>query len=214
MYRRRAGIYELPIDSESNTRCLSVTAATIRFDSLDRGLRRKDWLPCLQGTKALKPANAKVRIPPPQPASHGRAQGQLPDLSGAHSDGSGRGHGETARSYVRWSAHCADRAREVLRRAHRRAEGALQFAAFSVPAGGVSEQRPQRSCGSLWLQSIVVTLGPAVFDQHVATFDIAGLARAWRKAAATCAYSQAEAPLRNPMTGIARCCAASRQFFR
>ncbi len=42
----------------------------------------------------------------------------------------------------------------------------------------MSEQRPQRSCDSLWLQSIVVTLGPAVFDQHVATFDIAGLAQA------------------------------------
>ena len=57
-------------------------------------------------------------------------------------------------------------------------------------------------------QPIELILGPAVFDRHVLALDIAGVLQALAKCAQTVRVSrQAMCGSRNPITGIAGCCA-------
>ena len=56
-------------------------------------------------------------------------------------------------------------------------------------------------------QSIVLTLRPTIFDRHVLAFDIAVSFKPWRNAATRCAQRSGDALWRNPITGIAGCCA-------
>jgi hypothetical protein len=56
-------------------------------------------------------------------------------------------------------------------------------------------------------QAIVVTIRPAIFDCDVAALDEAGLVAAPRNAAKKGACSSADEESRNPITGIAGCCA-------
>ena len=61
----------------------------------------------------------------------------------------GRGDGKAARSHA---GRCQDRAtcaHEILQRAQRRTEGALQFAALGAPTAWVNKDRSPRHCQSL-----------------------------------------------------------------
>ena len=56
-------------------------------------------------------------------------------------------------------------------------------------------------------QSIDLILGPAVFDRHVLALDIAGVLQALAKCAQTVRDGSGDVGSRNPITGIAGCCA-------
>ena len=59
-------------------------------------------------------------------------------------------------------------------------------------------------------QPIIVALRPAVFDRHVLSLDVAGLAQPLAERGQIGADAPGELPLRKPITGIAFCCAAQR----
>ena len=56
-------------------------------------------------------------------------------------------------------------------------------------------------------QPVGLAIGPAVFDRHVLAFDITGLTKPLAKCIGEVGKSAAVCPLRNPITGIAGCCA-------
>ena len=77
-----------------------------------------------------------------------------------------------------------------------------------VPARGDHGHLTANQIGRQRRQAIVLTLRPAVFDRHVLALDIAGLLQALAKRAhAGPRTSSADAASRNPITGIAGCCA-------
>ena len=91
--------------------------------------------------------------------------------------------------------------------------GVVEVAAFAIRAEGPFEiyddgHLPAHEVGSEPRQSIVLAVGPAVFDRDVLPFDITGLFQAategrqdgWVLAAGALL-------LRNPITGIVGCCA-------
>src|SRR5260370_39774875 len=99
-----------------------------------------------------RPADRPFRLGGPAPAGSARcprriercfgqggaaAQDQLPDLPSADPDRTGRGNGEAARRNAGRRENRAAAAREILRFAERRAEGALQLAALVLPPPGV-----------------------------------------------------------------------------
>ena len=60
-----------------------------------------------------------------------------------------------------------------------------------------------RHCG----QSIILALCPAIFDHDVLAVDVARFVQALAKRGHVVAYAPGDALLRNPITGIAGCCA-------
>src|SRR5262245_23623652 len=56
-------------------------------------------------------------------------------------------------------------------------------------------------------QSIILLIRPAVFDRYIPALDITGFAQTLRNATTNGANDSADALLRNPITGIAGCCA-------
>ena len=73
---------------------------------------------------------------------------------------------------------------------------------------------PANQFGRQRRQPIDLTFGPAVFDRHVLALDIAGLLQALAECAQTVAQLvSGDVGLRNPITGIAGCCARAALEF-
>ena len=63
-------------------------------------------------------------------------------------------------------------------------------------------------------QSIDLTVGPAVLDRHVLAFDVAGLVQALAECGQGARPAHRRVGLRNPITGIAGCCARAASGHR
>ena len=94
--------------------------------------------------------------------------------------------------------------------------GIVAVAAFAASAAGMNAGRSNHGhlttnqIGRQSRQSIVLALRPAVFDRHVPALDIAGFAQALAERAHDgTAVPSGDALLRNPITGIAGCCACA-----
>ena len=90
--------------------------------------------------------------------------------------------------------------------------GIVVVAAFAASAAGIAIRDNHghlsaNQIGRQCRQSIVLVFCPTVFDRHVAAFDIAGFTQPWRNARTRSAYTSGDPLLRNPITGIAGCCA-------
>ena len=85
---------------------------------------------------------------------------------------------------------------------------ALAANAEAGPAGrGDHGDLPANQFGRQRRQPIGLILGPAVFDRHVLALDIAGVLQALAKCAQSDPQNSGDLALRNPITGIAGCCA-------
>ena len=90
--------------------------------------------------------------------------------------------------------------------------GIVVVAALAANAGasagrGDHGDLPANQIGRQRRQSIELILGPAVYDRHVLALDIAGLLQALAKCAQTVRDVSGDVASRNPITGIAGCCA-------
>ena len=91
--------------------------------------------------------------------------------------------------------------------------GIVVVAAFAASAAGTVAcgnhgHLTTNQIGRQRRQSIVLALRPAILDRHVLTLDIAGFLQALAERGHVSARIRSgDAPLRNPITGIAGCCA-------
>ena len=83
---------------------------------------------------------------------------------------------------------------------------ALAANAAEGPAASDDYDLSANQFGRQRRQPIVLTLRPAVFDRNVLALDIAGLLQALSKSAQTVREASGMG-VRNPITGIAGCCA-------
>ena len=66
---------------------------------------------------------------------------------------------------------------------------------------------PANQFGRQRRQALVVTVGPAILNRDIPTFDVSGFAQPLRNAATRCAKDAADALWRKPTIGTASCCA-------
>ena len=91
--------------------------------------------------------------------------------------------------------------------------GIVVVAALAASAAGGAAARDDHGhltadqIGRQCRQSIILTLRPAIFDRHILALDIAGFAQALAERVNEVQRILGDPLLRNPITGIAGCCA-------
>jgi hypothetical protein len=90
--------------------------------------------------------------------------------------------------------------------------GMIDVAAFAASVAGVLigvtiTATRRRTISAASAGGFIAAFSPAVFDRHILTIEVPGLVQAFVKRGNVSANVEADALCRNPITGIAGCCA-------